>query len=595
LANFGLFGSLYRAADRFLPFDGALDPLFYPREAAPVGAPPQAVAAADVARPAAGFMPRIPGAPGVPGPSAPQPQARKRTPAPASTRQGGVNGWRVFDRVLGGETVSEALDAERARPAQAEAMAWWQDTLSKMDPEERAIAMKNPGEWAKAKASSKWFEPKVVAGGSSVTNNGVDFHTAPRVDHFDDRAGVTTIGPDGKPTTAYTAPRGPTFKEESEDRARQRETVSPGQDVVDFGQTAGGYGVPTMEDLDWAIRMVALEEADPQGQQAVAEVIRNRAAAGKKSIRDVITEPGQFEPWSSRRDAFEKMDPKSPEYQRAARAVFAAFGGSDLAGGATHFYAPEAQQALGRNKPAWDDGSGRMIGKSLFFRQPYGEGRVVASKPKEQAQWVRVGPDDPTYTPDAVVYRNSLTGEEKVKTMPAGVQKQEDEDVTAVTSARSINATLNQAIGQIDTGALNLGPLTNTVSVARNMMGASDQNSRNFASFKSNLEKLRNDSLRLNSGVQTEGDAQRAWNELFANLNDEKMVRQRLAEIKVLNDRAVQARAAQINLRRRRNGMPEMNLEDLGVAPQRPSRPAPPRKAVTVQTPAGVATVRPKG
>ncbi|MNY53581.1 hypothetical protein D3C86_1893470 [compost metagenome] len=58
----------------------------------------------------------------------------------------------------------------------------------------------------------------------------------------------------------------------------------------------------------------------------------------------------------------------------------------------------------------------------------------------------------------------------------------------------------------------------------------------------STLEKLRNDSLRLNKGVQTEGDAQRAWNELLANINDPKLVEQRLGEILAINQRAGELR-----------------------------------------------------
>ena len=79
------------------------------------------------------------------------------------------------------------------------------------------------------------------------------------------------------------------------------------------------------------------------------------------------------------------------------------------------------------------------------------------------------------------------------------------------------------------------------------MAGMSDENSRNMASFKSSLEKLRNDSLRLNTGVQTDGDAQRAWNELFENINDGGVVTQRLAEIKRLNARAVQLRKLNVD------------------------------------------------
>jgi hypothetical protein len=83
----------------------------------------------------------------------------------------------------------------------------------------------------------------------------------------------------------------------------------------------------------------------------------------------------------------------------------------------------------------------------------------------------------------------------------------------------------------------------------------SDADSRNFASFQSTLEKLRNDSLRLNKGVQTEGDAVRAWNELVKNINDPQVVRQRLAEIREINNRAIALRKYNIDVIRSNFGV----------------------------------------
>lgn len=61
------------------------------------------------------------------------------------------------------------------------------------------------------------------------------------------------------------------------------------------------------------------------------------------------------------------------------------------------------------------------------------------------------------------------------------------------------------------------------------------------------MERLRNESLRLNAGVQTEGDAQRAWNELFGNLNDESVVKAQLQRIQQLNNRAIQFRQGRLS------------------------------------------------
>ena len=133
------------------------------------------------------------------------------------------------------------------------------------------------------------------------------------------------------------------------------------------------------------------------------------------------------------------------------------------------------------------------------------------------------------------------------KPIPASALKMQQESLDAIGTANSINADLDAIGTQIEAGKLKFGPVSNLANAAMNATGFSSEESRNFSSFKSNLEKLRNDSLRLNKGVQTDGDAQRAWNELFQNINDTKLVQQRLGEIKRLNERAVQLRKLDID------------------------------------------------
>jgi len=133
------------------------------------------------------------------------------------------------------------------------------------------------------------------------------------------------------------------------------------------------------------------------------------------------------------------------------------------------------------------------------------------------------------------------------KPIPAAALKMQQEGLDAIGTASGINADLDAVSKQIADGKLTFGPVSNLISGAKNTIGMSDENSRNLASFKTNLEKLRNDSLRLNKGVQTDGDAQRAWNELFQNINDTEVVKQRLGEIKRLNERAVQLRKMDID------------------------------------------------
>ncbi|MEP9349189.1 hypothetical protein [Xanthobacter sp. KR7-225] len=162
------------------------------------------------------------------------------------------------------------------------------------------------------------------------------------------------------------------------------------------------------------------------------------------------------------------------------------------------------------------------------------------------------------------------------KPVPATIQNAEAEDLYGVQSITSINDTLDRFSKQIDTGSLQLGPLSNFISGAKNAAGLSSAESRNYASFQATLEKLRNDTLRLNKGVQTEGDAVRAWDELIKNINDPKVVKQRIAEITRLNKVAAEYRRNVIQQRRADNGLEPLDVDRMVV-------PLPPDDAASAQ------------
>jgi hypothetical protein len=136
----------------------------------------------------------------------------------------------------------------------------------------------------------------------------------------------------------------------------------------------------------------------------------------------------------------------------------------------------------------------------------------------------------------------------KLAPVPVAAQKQRETNLEAIATASGIQDELSKVQKQIETGKLDFGVIENAKNSVLNAVGASTEASRNFASFKATMERLRNESLRLNAGVQTDGDAQRAWNELIANINDKDVVMQRLAEISALNRRAAEIRKQNVNL-----------------------------------------------
>lgn len=113
-----------------------------------------------------------------------------------------------------------------------------------------------------------------------------------------------------------------------------------------------------------------------RGQQAVNSVLSNRVAQSGRSLSDVIFAPGQFEPWNNptTRAKLEALDPSSPEYQTILANLRAGKDG-DPTGGATHFYSPKAQAALGRQPPGWGNAEpSAVIGGHNFYRIGYAPG-----------------------------------------------------------------------------------------------------------------------------------------------------------------------------------------------------------------------------
>lgn len=155
------------------------------------------------------------------------------------------------------------------------------------------------------------------------------------------------------------------------------------------------------------------------------------------------------------------------------------------------------------------------------------------------------------------------------KPMPATALKMQQEELDAIGAVGSINADLAAIHKQVDSGTLKLGPIENLASQGKNTLGLSTENSRNYASFKATLEKQRNESLRLNKGVQTEGDSIRAWNELMENINDPNVVKQRLTEIQKLNERAAGIRKMNVDVIRQNYG--KEPLETGGYSSQQPA------------------------
>ena len=134
-------------------------------------------------------------------------------------------------------------------------------------------------------------------------------------------------------------------------------------------------GVTAEEDLRVRTAYGEAGGEGARGQQAVNSVLSNRVAQSGRSLSDVIFAPGQFEPWNNptTRAKLEALDPSSPEYQTILANLRA--GKDDPTGGATHFYSPKTQAALGRQPPGWGNAEpSAVIGGHNFYRIGYAPG-----------------------------------------------------------------------------------------------------------------------------------------------------------------------------------------------------------------------------
>lgn len=342
---------------------------------------------------------------------APPMAERAPAPAPMSAPRGApardrVSGWRVFDRVLGGQTVTQGLDAERAR-LEAEAQrpqllarqARIQSYVDTLPPELQLAFAANPEELGKA--FSTRAEGRVL-----------------------DQGDVYLSGE----TPGYAAP----FE------------VAPGSSVFNPLNPGAPISVAPQE---------------------------NKVAGGAL------------------------VDPTGRVLYRGPQV-------NGVAAGSDAYITPEIVAGAGGGAPVIDR----------------------AARPET----VNLAPGAEVVTLDA-------NGNPVNRVSSQTARPMSDADQGAVAKAEANVARIDTAISraqairqQLDSGELNLGPVTNFLGGIRNATGNSDANSLNYDSLRNWAGQARQAILETANGVQTEGDALRALELILSNPNDERVVRQAL-------------------------------------------------------------------
>lgn len=155
------------------------------------------------------------------------------------------------------------------------------------------------------------------------------------------------------------------------------------------------------------------------------------------------------------------------------------------------------------------------------------------------------------------------------------LQKEEDNDFGMIDGAKSAASDIQPVIDNLKSGTLQLGALRNAWNASRNFFGSSTPESQAYAELERGITRITNESLRLNKGVQTEGDAQRAAKEVLAAFgkNDTALMTTALEDLQRINVRAAENKARAIDRRRTSQGV-EPIFGNQSVTTNQPPPPA---------------------
>lgn len=144
--------------------------------------------------------------------------------------------------------------------------------------------------------------------------------------------------------------------------------------------------------------------------------------------------------------------------------------------------------------------------------------------------------------------------------------RDELEDRTDMRELASLNNRLQAVKEDIKSGDLDFGMVEDSLNFVRNFTGLTlgDKGARKVIArnrYEQFIQKYVNDSLRLNKGVQTEGDAIRAIREIKA-ARDPQAVMAALSSLEKINNQAQQIRRKRIEDRRALYGMTPYDFGD---------------------------------
>lgn len=149
------------------------------------------------------------------------------------------------------------------------------------------------------------------------------------------------------------------------------------------------------------------------------------------------------------------------------------------------------------------------------------------------------------------------------KPLPVGALNQLMQVEDALGATANVSAIIKKHADRMKNGELVVGPVDSLGAMARTKLGITNANDVNLNEWRSDLTRIVNESLRLNKGVQTEGDAQRAANELMT-ATDQQTASRALRRLAEFNQRAIELQKRKRETIRKNYGQ-DANGDPLGT------------------------------
>jgi hypothetical protein len=157
---------------------------------------------------------------------------------------------------------------------------------------------------------------------------------------------------------------------------------------------------------------------------------------------------------------------------------------------------------------------------------------------------------------DAIDQKRAEADRRGQKVLPGGAFKLESEDISTGYETVQLANEIDNQIKSLITNKVDFSPAKNVRLATLSAIGSKEPEVLAYNDFIRFKTKLVNDSLRLNKGTQTEGDAIRSANELSKARSTQDAV-SALQKMNDVNTRAVQTRNQIINSRRKSGGLTE--------------------------------------